>query len=173
MSTSSLPAKPFDAESPAIKKMLADLQSNWKMRYFYFKRLPSVWWWGISVESISPTKTIVKIPFTWRTQNPFRSIYFSALLGTGELSTGLMALLAIHDRGKISMLVTKMESEFTKKAIGTTYFSCDEGDKILDCVQKAIDTGEGHSVMINSTGALADGTVVCRMKIYWSFKVKA
>ena len=161
----------FNPESPVVKSHVANLNSYWKMQLYFFKNLPSAFWWGTKVKSCSPYRTEVELPYSWRTQNPFRSIYFAAQAGAAELSTGLMATIALKGRGKISMLVIKVETEFVKKASSTITFTCEEGIKIIEAVQQAIDTGEGVKVTINSIGTV-DDEVVSKVRITWSFKVK-
>ena len=80
------------------------------------KRLPSVVFWGISISWIDDQLCKVRIPFTWRTQNPFKSIYFAALAGAAELSTGALCQMLLADRVPHSMLVTDFRAEYFKKA---------------------------------------------------------
>ena len=162
----------FDPEAPATKSHINDLNTSWKMRLYFLKNLPSALWWGTTVKSCSPYRTEVELPYTWRTQNPFKSIYFAAQAGAAELSTGLMATIALRGRGKISMLVTDLQMEFSKKADNTVTFTCDEGIKLIEAVQKTIDTGEGVKASVVSIGRLPNGVEVSRMKITWSFKKK-
>lgn len=162
----------FDPESPNVKKHIANLNNHWKMQLHFLRNLPTAIWWGVRVKSCSPYRTEVELPYSWRTQNPFESIYFAAQAGAAELSTGLMATIALKNRGKISMLVTNFETEFLKKANSTITFTCEEGIKIIEAVQQAIDTGEGVKATINSTGTLKSGEIVSRVKITWSFKLK-
>lgn len=157
--------------TPSQEKMMQRFQS-WQMGLFFLKRLPSAWFWGLKIKSVSLEHCEVKLPFSWYTQNPFRSIYFSALAGAGELSTGMLALLAIEGKGRVSMLVTRVEVDFVKKADSTTIFRCDEGVKITEAVERAIATGEGQTVTITSIGTKADGAEVARLKLTWSFKKK-
>lgn len=162
----------FDPESPSVKKDLADITS-WKVRLYLLQHLPTAFWWGLKVKSCSPYRTEVEIPFNWRTQNPFKSIYFAALAGAGELSSGLMAGLVIRNiNQKISMLVTNVEVDFLKKANAVTTFTCDEGIKIIEGIEKAIETKEGVEVTLNSTGIKKNGEVVAKFRITWSFRVK-
>lgn len=166
-------ANTFNPETPVVKSHIASLNNYWKMQLYFFAKLPSAFWWGVKVKSCSPYRTEVELPYSWRTQNPFKSIYFAAQMGAGELSTGLMATIALKGRGKISMLVTNIETEFLKKASSTITFTCEEGIKIIETVQRAIDTGEGQKVTIHSTGTLPNGEIASKIKITWSFKVKA
>ncbi|MEO1514966.1 MAG: DUF4442 domain-containing protein [Bacteroidota bacterium] len=163
----------FDPKAPAIQKRLELLKSPMKMRLFYLQRLPTLWWWGVTVVDCSPYSVQVKLPYGWRTQNPFQSIYFAAQLGAAELSTGIIGMLATLGRGRISMLVTKIESEFVKKANTDTIFRCDDGQKIIDAVQEALDTGEGRIVRSMSVGTQQSGEVVSRVYVTWSFKKKS
>lgn len=164
---------PFDPEKPSLLKAIKDLNTSWKMRLYFLQKLPSCWFWGVRVKSCNPDKAVVTIPFGWRTQNPFRSIYFAALCGAAELSTGLLAIMALHERGRISMLITQIEASFTKKAAGLTTFTCDAGVDIRKAVQDAIDSGEGKTIRVLSTGRNEKGEEVCKMWLTWSFKVKS
>jgi len=105
-------------------------------------------------------------------QNPFRSIYFAAQCSAAELSTGILATLAIAEHGNISMLVSKVEAEYMKKATSKTTFTCEDGQLITDAVQAAIDTNEGQAVTVTSTGIQQSGEIVSVTKFTWSFRVR-
>lgn len=164
--------KVFNPEAPEVQKLIANLNTAWKMRFYFWRRLPSLLFWGVQVKYCDHQRAEVKIPFKWRTQNPFRSTYFAALCGAAELSTGLLGLVAIHDRGRISMLITNLEAEFVKKAVGITTFTCEDGNQILEAVQKAIDTGEAKQIRVTSTGTNEAGETVAKITLTWSFKTK-
>lgn len=172
METVNTSVNTFDPSRPAIKKYLQDLNTPWKMRLFFTRHLPSGLYWGLRVKLVTPYRGEVTLPYGWRTQNPFRSIYFAAQCGAAELSTGLLATIAIRGRGKISMLITNVEAEFVKKANSMTTFTCEEGHRILETVQRAIDTGEGQTVTVTSVGRQVSGEEVSRIRFTWSFKVK-
>lgn len=163
----------FDPEAPAVKAYLSHLRSPLKMRLFFLSKLPSLFFWGARVGACSPYGASVSVPFRWATQNPFRSTYFAALAGAAELSTGILCLLAIEGRGRISMLITGMQATYIKKATDRVTFTCEEGQKIIDAVQNAIDQGQGQAATVTTTGTMPDGTVVARMQFTWSFKAKS
>jgi len=162
----------FDPNYPATRRLLRTLNTPWKMFLFQLQRLPSMFFWGGRIQYVDPYRAEIALPYSWRTQNPFRSIYFAAQCGAAEYSTGLLALIAIKGRGRISMLVADIQAEFVKKATSKTVFTCKEGDRILEAVQKAIDTGEGQTVTVTSTGVQATGEVVSRVRLTWTFKIK-
>ena len=139
------------------------------MKLYFLKKLPSLFFWKIRVDEISATRAKISIPFSWRTQNPFRSIYFSALAGTAELSTGLLAFLAIENKN-LSMLVVGVKGEFFKKANSRTYFVCEQGQDIIATVEKAIKTGEGQTVKVISKGYNSKDEIVAKFEFTWSFK---
>jgi len=164
---------PFDPQRPSLLKMIRQLNTSWKMRLYFLQKLPSCWFWGVRVKYCDADRAEVTIPFRWRSQNPFRSTYFAALCGAAELSTGLLALIALHGRGRISMLITHVEAEFTKKADNLTTFRCEAGPDIRDTVQRAIDSGNGETIRVASIGRNEAGVEVCRVYLTWSFKVKS
>ena len=122
--------------SPKANKFLKDAQSSWKLRLYFLKNLPTAWWWGLRLKHADEHSCSVTIPYNWRTQNPFRSIYFAALAGAGEFSTGAPASAARDGRGNISMLVIDQKMEFIKKASTVTTFTCSDVQKVLGVVEK-------------------------------------
>lgn len=160
------------ATAPKVKNRLRDFNIPWKMRLFFLKKLPSCWFWGVRVESCDTNTCVVSIPYRWTTQNPFRSTYFAALSGAAELSTGTLAILALTGKGNVSMLVTRFEARFVKKADTRTYFTCSAGAEINEAVEQAIATGEGREVAVTTIGRNIRNEVVCEMTLTWSFKKK-
>ncbi|MFI5153942.1 MAG: thioesterase, partial [Chitinophagales bacterium] len=72
----------------------------------------------------------------------------------------------------ISMLVTKMEANYFKKADGRAYFSCSDGHLFQDTVEKALASGEGHILEVKSVGTNKKGEKIAEFIFTWSFKVK-
>jgi hypothetical protein len=136
------------------------------------KYLPSIWWWSISIRKVSETDATISIPLNWRTQNPFQSIYFAALGGAAELSTGILASLHCRGKGKISMLITAMHAEYIKKATDTIVFTCDSGSEIRETIEKTILLKQAHTVTTKSVGTLPNGEIVAVMHFTWSFRLK-
>jgi hypothetical protein len=143
------------------------------MRFYLLWKLPMAWFAGIGVQSCSPEKAVVRLPYGWRSQNPFRSTYFAAQCAAGELSTGLLALAQLQGQPPVSMLVTHIETEFFKKASDTLLFTCEDGAALTATVQAALTTGESQAFTATSTGRLPDGTIASIVKISWSFKAKS
>lgn len=157
------------------KKQFSDLvNSSFKFRLYLLTKLPAAFFSGIKVTSFTPHEATTVVPYKWLTQNPFRSTYFASLAMAAEMSTGLLALNSIYKRKPaVSMLVTKMEANYFKKAVGKTYFNCNQGIDIQEAVQEAIGGGEGTTVTIKSTGRNEEGEIVALFLFTWSFRKKS
>ena len=162
----------FNPNLPVIKKFVKNLNTPWKMWLYFFTKLPSCLYWGIRIKKVTHEKGEVTIRLSRRTQNPFKSMYFAAQCGAAELSNGLLASIAIKGQRKTSMLITNVEAKFVKKATGLITFTCDEGNRIIETVEKAIRTAEGQVVTVTAVGTNEAGQVVSEIKYTWSFKVK-
>jgi hypothetical protein len=91
-----------------------------------------------------------------------------------ELSTGVLAFGNIYKRkSAVSMLVSKVEAEFIKKATGKIVFTCNDGEAIANAINQTITTGEGIVVPCTSTGVNEQGEVVAMFTFTWSFKSKS
>ena len=152
---------------------LQNVNNPFKMKWYFLQKLPSLFFWGVQIKSVTSERGQTRIPFRWQTQNPFRSTYFAAQCGAAELSTGMLALTALSDQAPCSMLIVGMEATFVKKATSWVTFTCEEGAAIQACIQKAIETSEPQSITVTSTGVQEDnGAVVAKMAFTWSFKRK-
>ncbi len=148
------------------------MKRPWLARLYFLRQLPTAWWWGLRVRTLEEDRAEVTIPYNWRTKNPFRSIYFAALAGAGELSTGLLALKVLESMPPTSMLVIEQQAEFLKKANTLTTFQCTQGAEVAEAVRRAVETGEPQTVRMTATGRNATGEIVARVHITWSFKRK-
>lgn len=141
--------------------------------YLLFK-LPAAFFSGIRVKKINEERCVTSVPYKWLTQNPFRSTYFASLAMAAEMSTGAIALSNVYERKpSVSMLVTKMEATYFKKAGGTIFFTCEQGNEIASIIDEAVATGEGKSVIAKSTGKNKSGEIVAEFLFTWSFKTKS
>lgn len=164
-------ASPFPPRGDSLRRRM---RNPLLMRLFLLSRLPLASFAGLRIRRLDMNRCEVVVPRGWRTQNPFRSTYFAAQAMAAELSTGALALAAVEDAGgAISMLVTRMEAEFGKKAVADAVFACEDGAAISAAVGGAATTGEGVAVDALSIGRLPDGTEVARFRFTWSFKRRA
>jgi hypothetical protein len=154
------------------KALLATFHSPWKMALYMLQRLPTLLFWGVRIQKVTEQEGVVTLPYGWRTQNPFRSIYFAAQCGAAEFSTGLLALTHLHGKGRVSMLITRMEADFVKKANSLVTFTCTDGELLRAAIEQAIQTGAPTTFTARSVGVQANGEIVAQLLFTWSFKAK-
>jgi hypothetical protein len=135
-------------------------------------KLPSAIFWRLRIKTISAEKCEVTIPYFWRSQNPFKSIYFAAMAGAAELSTGALCQLVLAGRGKFSMLVVDFRAEYFKKANEKITFTCNQGIELFELIEGLEINGTGQLMMISS-GKSPSGEEVARFYVTWSFKRKS
>lgn len=109
------------------------------------------------------------LPFKWRTQNPFKSVYFGAQAGAAELPTGLLIMTNVGN--DFSFLVTGMKAEFYKKAKGDVIFRCEEGRKVMDIIESLPNSGQSATFELTSNGYVGD-LLVSSFVFTWSLKRK-
>ena len=144
-----------------------------KLNTFLFFKLPSAFWCGVRVKSISKQQCVVTVKHRWFNQNPFNSMYFAVQAMAAELTTGALVMMQIKNSGqKISMLVANNNGNFTKKATGRITFTCDDGHLIEEAIQRTINTGEGQTFWMKSVGINQKGEQVSELNFEWSIKLK-
>jgi len=140
---------------------------------FLFFKLPSAYWTGVRLKSISDTEATTTVRHKWVNQNPFRSMYFAVQAMAAELSTGALVMKKISDSGeKISMLVAQNNSIFVKKATGKIRFVCVEGQLVDEAIKQAIETKAGVTVWMKSVGIDEKGDEVAVFNFEWTLKVR-
>jgi hypothetical protein len=146
--------------------------SAWRFQLFLLWKLPAAWFMGVRIRSFTLQECIVALPYSWFAQNPFRSTYFAAQCAAGELSTGMLALGYLQEKPPVSMLVTRIEAEFYKKADRTLLFTCSDGESIAAVIEQTLERGEPRVFRAESIARLPDGEVAARIWVEWSFKAK-
>ena len=151
---------------------LRRINSPFLFRLFLIWKLPAAWFMGIRVAFCDRERAVIRLPYGWRSQNPFRSTYFAAQCAAGEMSTGLLALACLQEQPPVSMLVTHIEADFHKKASETVIFVCEEGALIAQTIAAVLADDAAHTLLLRSTGYLPDGSVASEIRVQWSFKRK-
>lgn len=163
-----------DLDDAKVERLRRQMLNPFLMRAFMLSKLPLGLFSGMRLRAVDVDRCEVTVPYGWRSTNPFRSIYFAAQSMAAELSTGAIAKLAVElAPGRVAMLITGLESSFTKKANARVTFTCEEGAKIFAAVRETVETGESATASVCSIGRMADGTEVSRFVFTWSFKKRA
>lgn len=154
-------------------KFLSLVSSTFKFRIYLLFKLPAAFFSGIKIREISKDKCTTSVPYKWLTQNPFRSTYFASLAMAAEMSTGILALMHTYQRNPpVSMLVTRMEANYFKKATGLTFFTCEQGLQIENVIRESCNSGEGKTISVKSIGKNKSGELIAEFLFTWSFKPK-
>ncbi len=145
-----------------------------KINSFTLFKLPSAYFCGVRVTSISEESAIVTVKHKWINQNPFRSMFWAVQGMAAELSTGILMMKVIAEsQERVSMLVTHMHATFTKKATGKIKFMCNDGLLVKETIAKAIASKEGHTVTLTAEGINEEGIAVSKFEFEWSVKLKS
>jgi hypothetical protein len=136
-------------------------------------KLPAAYFSGVRTKQLDNTTCVVSVKHRWINQNPFNSMFWAVQGMAAELSTGALVMKKIKESGKkVSMLVVTNYASFTKKATGRISFTCKDGLKIDEAIVKAIETGVGQTVWLNSDGINSEGVQVSSFNFEWTLKVK-
>lgn len=157
--------------TPEAKSYLSKMTNPFIFWWAMLFKLPSAIFWKLKIQKLTQDDCEVSIPYFWRSQNPFKSIYFAALAGAAELSTGALCQLSMAGKGKFSMLVVDFRAEYHKKADQKITFSCIQGKELESLIDK-LQPGESNKLTMISTGINREGEMVARFYVTWSFKRK-
>ena len=140
---------------------------------YMFLRLPSAWWCGVRLESLTETEAQVRVRHRWVNQNPFRSMYWAVQGMAAEFASGALVTDHIRRSGQqVSMLVLNNKTNFSKKATGLIRFRCEDGAALKAALEQALLTGEGQTVWMKSVGTDSQGDTVSTFLFEWTLKVR-
>ncbi|MEH6535566.1 MAG: DUF4442 domain-containing protein [Psychroserpens sp.] len=145
-----------------------------KLNAFLIFKLPAAYFCGVRTKSINDTTCVVSVKHRWINQNPFNSMFWAVQGMAAELTTGALVMSKAKASGKrISILVAANNASFTKKATGRITFTCHQGEAIDLAIKKAIETGEGQTVTLNSKGINKEGIQVSDFNFEWTLKLRS
>lgn len=144
-----------------------------KLNLYLLLKLPAAYFTGVRTKYIDDEKCIVTVKHRWINQNPFKSMFWAVQGIAAELATGALVMQKIRQSNtKISMLVANNNASFSKKATGRISFECHQGHLVDDAIAKAIKTGEGQTLWMESKGYNKDRVEVSSFNFEWTIKVK-
>lgn len=158
--------------SPRAQAYARRVANPFFLPIWMFFKLPSALFVGARITELTGERCVATAPYSWRSQNPFRSTYFAVQAMAAELSTGALVLLHTYDH-RFSTLVVDMKATFGKKATALAFFTCEGGAQVEQAVKEAIETGEARTVTLETVGRMRDGTEVSRFVFTWSMRKKS
>ncbi|OYQ49092.1 DUF4442 domain-containing protein [Flavobacterium aurantiibacter] len=145
-----------------------------QVNQFLFFKLPSAYLCGVRVKKLDAKSCTVDVTHRWINQNPFNSMYFAVQAMAAELATGALVMNEIQQSKKrISMLVARNESVFTKKATGKIVFTCLGGETVHKAVSDLKPESDNTTFWLEAVGTNESGQEVSRFRFEWTLKLKA
>ena len=136
-------------------------------------KLPLAAFAGMRVEHLDEERCLVSMPAGWKTQNPFRSMYFAAQAMAAEASTGVPALWFVEESGApVASLVTGLNATFTKKGTSKAIFTFEGCAAMRAAIAKAASQPEPVVHVARSIGRQEGGEVIGEFEITWSFRLR-
>jgi len=148
-------------------------KNKFRLRLFLLWNLPMGFLAGLKLVSVDSKSAVVSVPFKFLNKNPFHSIYFAVLSMAAELSTGVLGMASVYDaKIPVSMLLLNMRAEFVKKAKTRIFFTCNDGEKITEAINKSIQTKQGEIIEAYAEGYDINKNLVAKFYLEWTFKPK-
>lgn len=140
---------------------------------FLFLRLPSAFLCGVRLRSLNKECAIVTVTLNFLNKNPFKSMFWAVQGMAAELATGAIILSEVRNSTvPISMLVTRNEAEFLKKAKGKITFTCSDVALVKNQFATHLQSETGTRFWMQSEGVDEQGEIVSRFRFEWSIKAK-
>ena len=163
----------MDFKREHIEYIQKNFTNSLKFRMTMFKMLPMGYLSGMKINELTDEKCSVTVPFKRRNKNPFKSTFWAVLGMAAEMSSGALLLMyTFKQKPSVAMIVMKCEGEFIKKATDITTFTCNDGLKIKEAINKTALTGEPELIECNMTGENKAGEEVAKFTFTWSVKAR-
>ena len=135
-----------------------------KFRLFSLVSMPTARFAGLRLDRIDDEACVTSIPGGWRSQNPFKTMYW-AVQGAAPFAMSR----AMPE--KLRMFVVGTEANFGKRAKGRIRFTCDEVSAARDAIEQSRVSGESVECDLKSVGRDSSGDIVSEWMFKWNFLV--
>jgi hypothetical protein len=143
-----------------------------KFRAFAAMSMPTAWFAGLRMDKLDNESCVTSLPGGWRTQNPFKTMYW-AVQGMGaELATGAAPFAMSRSMPeKLRMFVVGTEAKFVKRAKGRITFTCNDVNAAREAIEESMKSGEPVECDFVSIGTDSSGDIVSEWIFKWNFLV--
>lgn len=118
--------------------------------------------------SINDTEAIVSLKLRRRTRNHLKSMYFGAMAIAADVCGGIHAFYyAEKNKCQVSFAFKSMHAEFIQRAESDCLFSCKDGLKVQNAIEKSLSSGEriNQNVEVIVTNSTQEKVAVFEMEI--------
>jgi hypothetical protein len=120
-----------------------NLKDTLGLFFYTLFKIPLVAFCFPRVVESSDTKTVLKIPLSYRTKNHLNVMYFGALNIGAELCIAMVAVKKIQEsKERIDFLFKDYKVNFLKRAEGDVHFICEEASVVVDQIKEATQSAE-------------------------------
>ncbi|MEE3269739.1 MAG: DUF4442 domain-containing protein [Candidatus Thermoplasmatota archaeon] len=155
-----------------LKSEFRSLLGPVKFRLFSLVSMPAARFAGLRMDNLDDTSCVTSIPGGWRSQNPFKTMYW-AVQGMGaELATGAAPFAMSRAMPeKLRMFVVGTEATFIKRAKGRISFTCEDVRAAREAIELSASSGESVECDMRSFGTDSSGDIVSEWVFKWNFLV--
>lgn len=174
MSTSTI-SQPHNEESLSFRALAYRrlLTTQPVFRTMLAARMPLLALAGARIEQVDLDGARVRLPYGWKTQNIFGTMYFAAIAMAAEAACGSLVLLHNQQRNsKFAPIVKRVEADFSKAAKSDIIFECFEGDVVVDLFERAFASRQREEAVLEVIGRTRKDGEVARIKVTWSIRYK-
>jgi len=159
-------------EEGKLKSEFKSLLGPVTFRLFSLISMPTARFAGLRMDRLDESSCVTSIPGGWRSQNPFKTMYW-AVQGMGaELATGAAPFAMSRAMPeKLRMFVVGTEASFTKRAKGRISFTCEDVSAARKAIELSASTGESVECDMRSIGTDSSGDIVSEWVFKWNFLV--
>ena len=144
-----------------IKRLSHYLQKvpggNWILSRLIGLAVPYSGSMGANIVELAPGSAVVSLPDRHKVRNHLNSIHAVALANLGELTANLALITLCPDRGRF--IVTRMETDYVKKARGELLCTCDIP---TDLPWETVERTAATATIVDS-----ENEVVTTVTVYW------
>ena len=141
-----------------------------KFRIFTALSMPAAWFSGLRLDVLNGDKCVTSLPGGWRSQNPFKTMYWAVQGMAAEMSTGAFPFAISRSISQnLRMYVIGVESDFIKVARGKIVFYCSNLFDAYNAIEETIRTKKSVKCDLISTGKDSSGEVVSKWIFKWNF----
>jgi len=133
------------------------LKATWSLRLFAFWKIPLIALVRPRLLNADAEQCVVRIPLNWLTRTHVGSMYFGALSVGADVAGGLIVMNLIRSRrSRVAFLFKDFQAEFLKRAEGAVVFTCTDGRKLGELLNRAEASGEREEDQVTVTATVPD-----------------
>lgn len=126
-----------------VESLPVSLRDRWFLKVFGWAKVPMIAWVGARIVALEDRRCVIAIPLKRRTKNHLNSLYIGVLCVGADVAGGLMAVRRMRASGRpVSFVFKDLAADFHRRAEGTTYFTCEDGEILDAMVEETLRTGE-------------------------------